>query len=252
MLPVVTDYEFDSDESSPSVPGYSQQDYDGNYHRSTDSGARLHTLMCQCFYNFGCSSVLFTVDFPRVSLPLRDLEAALQELEEHQRRSGGGGSRDVRDLREVDLHNYRERRLRRALTVDDSRPARRWTPELPPPARHRPPPPRPVPIWLCVLLVASYIVAGTFLFTSWEGWAPLDAAYFCFITLTTIGFGDFVPAQSSAGARAGAVHSIALCSLYLLFGIALLAMSFNLVQEEVRGNVAALAARLGIIRQRDH
>lgn len=48
-----------------------------------------------------------------------------------------------------------------------------------------------------------------------------------------------------------AVHSIALCSLYLLFGIALLAMSFNLVQEEVRANVAALATRLGIIKARD-
>lgn len=52
-----------------------------------------------------------------------------------------------------------------------------------------------MPIWLCVFLVASYIVAGTFLFKQWEGWAYLDAAYFCFITLTTIGFGDFVPAQ---------------------------------------------------------
>lgn len=48
-----------------------------------------------------------------------------------------------------------------------------------------------------------------------------------------------------------AVHSIALCSLYLLFGIALLAMSFNLVQEEVRANVAALATKLGIIKPRD-
>lgn len=48
-----------------------------------------------------------------------------------------------------------------------------------------------------MFLVASYIVAGTFLFKRWEDWAYLDAAYFCFITLTTIGFGDFVPAQVS-------------------------------------------------------
>ncbi|CAK1555040.1 unnamed protein product [Leptosia nina] len=116
---------------------------------------------------------------------------------------------------------------------------------------------KPVPIWLCVFLVASYIVAGTFLFKRWEGWAYLDAAYFCFITLTTIGFGDFVPAQGQGhgaledAAPVDAVHSIALCSLYLLFGIALLAMSFNLVQEEVRANVAALATRLGIIKPRE-
>nr|CAD7423089.1 unnamed protein product [Timema monikensis] len=42
--------------------------------------------------------------------------------------------------------------------------------------------------------------------------------------------------------------SIALCSLYLLFGIALLAMSFNLVQEEVINNVKSVAKRLGIVK----
>lgn len=43
------------------------------------------------------------------------------------------------------------------------------------------------------------------------------------------------------------VTSIALCSLYLLFGIALLAMSFNLVQEQVINAFKDLAIRLGII-----
>ncbi|XP_075975356.1 potassium two pore domain channel subfamily K member galene isoform X3 [Anticarsia gemmatalis] len=183
------------------------------------------------------------------------------------------------------------RPLRRLHTVDDTRPQYRHSPSIDRddwsdevavvPRRSRPPqawssrqsdiyhPPsdvvakeqiKPVPIWLCVFLVASYIVAGTFLFKRWESWSYLDAAYFCFITLTTIGFGDFVPAQgrrkedSPRDTRedaAAAVHSIALCSLYLLFGIALLAMSFNLVQEEVRANVAALATKLGIIKPRD-
>lgn len=46
---------------------------------------------------------------------------------------------------------------------------------------------RPVPIWLCVFLVVGYIIGGTFLFHRWEGWEYLDSAYFCFITLTTIG-----------------------------------------------------------------
>lgn len=44
---------------------------------------------------------------------------------------------------------------------------------------------------------------------------------------------------------------IALCSLYLLFGIALLAMSFNLVQEEVITNVKSVAKRLGIIKDKE-
>ncbi|KAF5303268.1 hypothetical protein FQA39_LY10007 [Lamprigera yunnana] len=107
---------------------------------------------------------------------------------------------------------------------------------------------KPVPIWLCVLLVLSYIIAGMFLFHYWENWDHLDAAYFCFITLTTIGFGDFVP-SSNRTTKNDAKVSIALCSLYLLFGISLLAMSFNLVQEEVLAHVRRIAKTLGIIKK---
>lgn len=45
--------------------------------------------------------------------------------------------------------------------------------------------------------------------------------------------------------------SIAFCSLYLLFGIALLAMSFNLVQEEVIANVKNVARQLGILKEEE-
>ncbi|XP_057664215.1 uncharacterized protein LOC130898746 isoform X1 [Diorhabda carinulata] len=106
---------------------------------------------------------------------------------------------------------------------------------------------RPVPIWLCVFLVVSYILAGAYLFMTWEEWEYLDAAYFCFITLTTIGFGDLVPAKEVSRSDKATI-SIALCSLYLLFGISLLAMSFNLVQEEVIANVKSVAKKLGIIK----
>lgn len=44
---------------------------------------------------------------------------------------------------------------------------------------------------------------------------------------------------------------IAACSLYLLFGIALLAMSFNLVQEEVIASVKNVARQLGILKEED-
>lgn len=54
-------------------------------------------------------------------------------------------------------------------------------------------PTKPVPIWLCVFLVVSYIFGGAYLFSEWEKWPFLDSAYFCFITLTTIGtFSSFI------------------------------------------------------------
>lgn len=67
------------------------------------------------------------------------------------------------------------------------------------------------------------------------------------MTLTNVfsGFGDLVPAQ---GKQENVELRIGLCSIYLLFGIALLAMSFNLVQEEVISKVKKVAKMLGIIK----
>ena len=70
------------------------------------------------------------------------------------------------------------------------------------------------------------------------------SAYFCFITLTTIGFGDLTPDQKMEDGE----KRIALCSLYLLFGIAMIAMSFNLVQEEVINSVKSVGKMLGILK----
>ena len=52
-----------------------------------------------------------------------------------------------------------------------------------------------VPIYVSMVMVVLYIVLGAVLFSMWEDWEASEAAYFCFITLATIGFGDFVPGQ---------------------------------------------------------
>jgi len=39
------------------------------------------------------------------------------------------------------------------------------------------------------------IAGGTALYSSQEGWSYFESYYYCFITLTTIGFGDFVALQ---------------------------------------------------------
>jgi hypothetical protein len=45
------------------------------------------------------------------------------------------------------------------------------------------------------LLVAAMnlVAVGTIFYSVVEGWRPLDAAYFCVVTLATIGYGDFTP-----------------------------------------------------------
>lgn len=52
----------------------------------------------------------------------------------------------------------------------------------------------------------SYIMLGALLFKSWEGWDLLDSSYFCFISLSSIGFGDLVPGESVSWIRKCPFH----------------------------------------------
>ena len=71
---------------------------------------------------------------------------------------------------------------------------------------------RPVPLKICFFLVLSYVLFGAYIFQRMENWSYLNAAYFCVITLTTIGFGDLTPDQRNDDGDGE--QRIALCSLY--------------------------------------
>lgn len=46
---------------------------------------------------------------------------------------------------------------------------------------------------ISLVVMVAYIFGGASLFSTWEdNIGFVDGAYFCFITLTTIGFGDIV------------------------------------------------------------
>ena len=50
-----------------------------------------------------------------------------------------------------------------------------------------------VPVIISLIIMVGYILGGAALFSQWEdNFTFVDGAYFCFITLTTIGFGDMV------------------------------------------------------------
>ena len=102
-----------------------------------------------------------------------------------------------------------------------------------------------VPTSLCLLLIAAYIFFGSMLFSLWEEWDFLTGAYFCFITLSTIGFGDIVPGMDvDAWSKES---KLVLSALYLIIGLSLIAMCFNLVQEDVKAKCRWLGVKIGII-----
>lgn len=47
------------------------------------------------------------------------------------------------------------------------------------------------------MLSSIIITTGAAVFSRYEGWTYFDSFYYCFVTLTTIGFGDYVALQVS-------------------------------------------------------
>ncbi|XP_067930903.1 two pore potassium channel protein sup-9-like [Watersipora subatra] len=109
--------------------------------------------------------------------------------------------------------------------------------------------------------MVGYILGGAALFSEWEkNISFIDGAYFCFVTLTTIGFGDLVPGVYSGkgdwipeedGSRSGGdALKLTICGVYLFFGLSLLAMCMDLMKEEVRANFLWLGYRTNLMTQR--
>ena len=116
-------------------------------------------------------------------------------------------------------------------------------------ALSRRPEPTTVPIAGCVLVMAGYILAGGILFGEWEGWSYLDGAWFCYISLVSVGFGDLVPGFSVRETDSTSVDvKLSLCAVYLLLGMSLIAMCFSLMQEDAIGKLKTFMTRIGCLR----
>ncbi|XP_003705402.1 TWiK family of potassium channels protein 7 [Megachile rotundata] len=75
-----------------------------------------------------------------------------------------------------------------------------------------------------VLLLFLYLACGAGMFMLWEDeWNFFDGFYFCFVTMTTIGFGDLVPKKPK--------YTL-LCTLYILVGLALTSTIIELLRRQ--------------------
>lgn len=118
-----------------------------------------------------------------------------------------------------------------------------------------------VPSTACLWVIIFYILTGTIMFANWEKWSFLNSFYFCMTSLCKIGFGDFVPgaslvtpshiAEARKKMKEDATidpnlvsnlqqsitdqHSkLAINFIYMLLGMGLVAMCYNLMREEIR------------------
>ncbi|CAB3365998.1 TWiK family of potassium channels protein 18-like isoform X3 [Cloeon dipterum] len=91
-----------------------------------------------------------------------------------------------------------------------------------------------VPTTACLWVISGYVLGGTIMFAEWEGWDYLDSAYFCVTSLCKIGIGDFVPGANILESRSGNQTKLVINFMYLLLGMGLIAMCYNLMREEVK------------------
>ncbi|KYN01978.1 PREDICTED: two pore potassium channel protein sup-9 [Cyphomyrmex costatus] len=78
------------------------------------------------------------------------------------------------------------------------------------------------------LLSSIIITTGAAVFSRYEGWSYFDSFYYCFVTLTTIGFGDYVALQNDQ-ALSNKPGYVILSLIFILFGLAVVAASINLL-----------------------
>lgn len=104
------------------------------------------------------------------------------------------------------------------------------------------------------MLSSIIITTGAAVFSRYEGWSYFESFYYCFITLTTIGFGDYVALQNDS-ALMNKPGYVALSLVFILFGLAVVAASINLLvlrfmtmnaedlkRDEAESQLAAAAA----------
>ncbi|KAL9954790.1 hypothetical protein ACROYT_G042367 [Oculina patagonica] len=89
-----------------------------------------------------------------------------------------------------------------------------------------------------LLMTTAYLAAGAVLFSLWEDWSLFESFYYCFVTLTTIGLGDYVPQN---------MHHTVFFGGYIIVGLVLVIMLFSAMEEEIAERFDKIKQMVGVV-----
>ncbi|XP_055681054.1 potassium channel subfamily K member 1-like isoform X1 [Lutzomyia longipalpis] len=97
---------------------------------------------------------------------------------------------------------------------------------------------------LVIVIGLLFLVAPMFIFAYMEpSWGLLDAFYYCFISLTTIGLGDFIPGDGESVANPTVYKTLTTC--YLLLGLAGVMLALSVFYQIPQLNLGQLFTEYG-------
>lgn len=107
-------------------------------------------------------------------------------------------------------------------------------------------------LFICVVSIGSIAVPT---YSSLEGWSYVEAAYFCFVSFATIGFGDFVAAQNHRHNNFYVLANIVIlaigcCFLYSVFNV--ISIVLKQILNWLIYRLKALSAYWRLISRRRH
>ena len=89
---------------------------------------------------------------------------------------------------------------------------------------------------LCIILLGLvlFIFFPALIFSAIEPWSYGEAVYFCFVSLTTVGFGDFVPARSTGSLGTPLLGLYKICAgAWTWLGLAFVALLIAEIQKMI-------------------
>ena len=86
-------------------------------------------------------------------------------------------------------------------------------------------------------VLGSWIALGTIIYTVYEDWSVIESVYFCVMTLTTIGYGDLTPSDSTMQLYT-VVYAVLGIGFFVAFNAQLARIAFRSRRDDEAANAS--------------